>query len=605
MASNSASRQRISLDDLFGSAAPIWLAGFALAMPWLRFEVGAWVLYPGQLAVGLLLAAMLLDEGGWARAARALLPALALGAYIAAMAALRGQWLGALLSVSVTLSHFWWGAAAYRFGLGAWASRAAQEALIGLLAAALAFGLLGWALQALWPAGCRAFNCDPSALWPYPFAGGWSSPDHYLVFLLFLLPVVAGPLVQAMREPRTLRRRPLLVGLCAAAGFGWVAGASLWAGLVVLLGMALLTRVLSPRRWDGDRLLLGGLAFGFLLAVVFVYGLAPGYLGRLISGGAPPAPLRVILADPAPRALSSLETTSLRVSLLNTGWQSVGRNGEGPLTIAARLMVTPQRGLTRAYDAQRVTVPAGIAPGQTRTAWLHLRLPHWVKEGYLAWRIEDSRGRSLPLAKGSHPGFRFVNAGFRRLSHDPENRLSPLAERARAYRRETYPPIQPTVDSNGAERIVGEVLDTLFFSPLWGEAPSGSAGVSPLAAGRPFLPALFHRYGLIGVLLAGWFGWRLFDRAIRSANRASPAWQLVPVALLLLGTAALFSAAPGSYHALWAFFLLSGYVEGRHARTSSRIATESAPGRSRRFPFPRPWRMGALLRGDAGRIRRR
>lgn len=602
MTSDAGSRRRTHLALLLEGGTGYWLAVFALASPWLRIPLGPWVLYPGTVALSLLLAAVLLDEGGWVGAVRPLAPLLALGGWVALVAALQGQWTAALLAAGTTAANFVWGAAALRLGLGGRTS-APRAALVLLLAATLAVGLVLWGVQALWPAGCRALNCSERTFWPYAFTGGWGSAAQYALLLVFLLAPVGGLLVAALAKPGGGLRRWALPGLGAGAGLALVAGAPLWALLLVAAGWLFLRRRLSPATRDPQRLMLRGLAAGALFAVLVVYGLEPGYVNWLWGDENALPPVRVSLAGPPPRGLTSEQATQVPILVRNAGWSRLGSTGS-PLRLGLRFLLTPERGPARVLDGPQVRLPGPLAPGATRTLEVAVRIPPWVKGGYLTWRVTLGGGMLVPLAHHSAPGFRFANLTYHRLELDHDNLLSALAERARAYESETHAPPVATPVMDSAGMIAGDVLDTLFFSPLWGEPePSGQA--LPFSSHRPLLPSLLHQYGLVGLGLALWVLWRLLRRAAICAERNDPGWLLLPLALVLLVGAGVFTPALGSYHSDWALFLLAGFLEGRTARKFPGLALRGAPRWVWRLPLWPSRRMGAPRRRLAGRGHRR
>jgi len=579
-----------------------WLGVFSLAAPWVRFPLGDWVLYPGQWALGLLLAAVLLDEGGWVVAVRPLAPLLALGAYVSAVAALRGEWTASAIMAAVTVAHFWWGAAAMRLGMEGRSSAPRVALLLGLTLT-VGVGVVMWVLQAFWPEACRALNCHEHAPWPFTFTGGWGSAAQYALLLLLLLAPVGGALMSSLWRSGGSRRRWALPVLGAAAGLGLVAGSPLWGLLLAALGWVLLYRRMGPARQDPQRLLLRGLAAGGVFAVILVYGLVPGYLHRLWGSESALPPVRVTLPGSPPNALSSDAPTLLAVELRNVGWSPLGGSAAGPLVLGVRYLVTPERGPTRVLDGEHVAIPGTLRPGESRDVMLSVRLPPWMKDGYLTWRLELQDGSEVPLARRSLPGFRFHNPGFRRLALDPENLLTAMADRARSFRSDTEPPPMVTPDMDSAGNVVGDALDTLFFSPLWGEREP-SAAHHPFTVRRPFLLSLLHRYGLIGLGLVLWFAWRLLHRSMACAERGDPAWMLLPLSLLLLFLAGLFTPALGSYYSHWAFFLLAGFLEGRYARKFPWPALRLPPRRAWRVRLPLPRRMGAPRRSHAGRVHR-
>ena len=402
--------------------------------------------------------------------------------------------------------------------------------------------------------------------------------------------------------------------MAGAAGLGLVAGGGVWSLLLVTLGLAGIAWSGPFGRGRDARHAVRGLIFFMAFAMVFVYGLAPGYLSRLVSGMSTQAPMRIAVEGQPGRILSSMRDTRYILRLANTGWSDLGGGGARALWLGARLTITPKRGLSRTHDLKAVEIPGPIEAGETIVVEIPLRLPHWVKEGYLSWWLKDSTGNrggeALVWAEGSDPGFRFLNGEYRRLTRETENRLSSLAERARAYRDQTRPTGGARPNPDSALMILGDLLDTLFFSPLWGK-PGGNEhgredrrgnepGGPPFAASRPMVAVLFHRYGLLGMLLAGWVLWRLANRTLRVAHRLEGAggagWRLASLSIALLGVAGLFLPDLGSYHGQWAFFLLSGWMEGRHARLyPANVPGERSGGRLR-FRLHLPWRAGTSRR---------
>ena len=602
---------------IFRSSPLFWLGIFALGMPWLRIDLGGWVLYPGHLAGGILAAGVLLTETGWRRALAALLPLLVLGVYMAGLAALREQWETALLIAGSTGIQFLWGAGAFKLGCRERTPAAVGESLHLLLGAVLLAGLLAWGVQAFWPAGCAALNCRAQASIPPPFTGGWASSGQFLVFLIVVSPVVGDSVIQVLGRPgrrnfggKDAGGELLPVWMAGAAGLGLVAGGGLWSLLLVVLGLAGIARGGPFGRVSGisgrqdARHFIRGLIFFMAFAMLFVYGLAPGYLSRLVSGVSTPAPMRITVEGHASKILSSTGDARYTLRLANTGWGDLGGGGGQALRLGARLTVTPELGLSRTLDLKAVEIPGPIEPGETILMEIPLRLPHWVKEGYLTWWLKDSTdnngGKPIGLAEGSDPGFRFLNGDYRRLTRETENRLSSLADRARAYRDQTRPTGSTRPNPDNAVMILGDLLDTLFFSPLWGERGGQEQGSPPFATSRPAVLVLFHRYGLLGMLLAGWALWRLAKRALAVAQRLENAggagWRLAPLSIVLLGVAGLFLPDLGSYHAHWAFFLLAGWMEGRHARLFPANIPGERSRRRMRFRLRLPWPTGTRHR---------
>ena len=583
-----------TLDGLFSAPARIWPLWLALGLPWFRVEIGPWSLYPLALGCGVVLMVMVLREGSWTVAVPALLPGLGLGAVMGAMALWRGQFAVAAMTAGVTGLHFFWGAAAYRFGLAGGDHRSAGAALVRLPAYFLAAGAVSWLFQAVWPPGCLVWNCDPGLSWPYPFLGGFHSSGQYLLGMLFAAPGLGVALFLALDAPRAGRAPLVLAGLAALAGLGLIAGAPGWAVAAAALATGLLSVLAFASGRPGGRLLAKGAVFGFVFGCVFVYGLAPEYwLARSGSGAGPDqrgAPLLISLPEPPPRSLSSGQFSTILLRVVNTGWRTLGREGN-PMWIGARLHVSPERGGTRIHDSIRTRLPVRLKPGAEAEFAFPIRLPHWFSDGYLAWRVMDASGRPVPLHRNSHQGFRVTNAGYHALPLDPDNRLSILTGRSRAFLAQTDPAPSPRSQRDSWNFIIGSILDTALFSPFWGRAVSAREGVGPLSPSRPFLPDVFRQYGLLGVLLAGWFGWRLLSRAaslaLKAPEKSALGWRIVAVTGAVVAFMAMVSPAVGSYHAHWAFFLLAGYAEGSFARINPRQAPGAGIGWRMRIPIPR------------------
>jgi hypothetical protein len=569
------------LEELAGEGPWFWFGVLALSLPWLRIAVGPVAVYPGQLAFSLLLAFSLWRKGGLGL--RPPGPLLALGVYVAGLAAWRGQWAVALVTLGVLALHSLWGTAAYCLAYADRSDTTLSDALVLLLGGMLGTGLVAWGAQAAAPALCRALPCAEDGPWPYAFQGGAASPAQFLLFLVCLLPPLGDLLLRVTRSGRIDRGGRLLLAMAGAAAVAVLAGATLWRLLVLALGLVLLHQALAPAgRQPVWRLVRGPAAF-LAFSAVMLYGLVPGYLSGLSSerGGGPL--VRIALEEAAPRRLSSEQGTALALRVVNLGWNALGPDDGRPVRVGVRVLITPDSGKARIYTGEAVPLPGTLAPGEARTLRLVVRLPPWLREGYLTWRAEDGRGRPIALARSSDPGFRFTNLGYRRLEQDSDNRLSALLRRALDYQAQTKPVEPPQPDPNGTFMMMGDVVDTLFFSPLWGEPGPRPEHPYPFGLARPAFIQLLHEYGLIGLALAALFLWRLRVRALDVARADARSggglgWRLVPLSLALLFVMGWFSPVLGTYHGLWALFLLAGWVEGRHARLFPRRIARSRAG---------------------------
>ncbi len=326
--------------------------------------------------------------------------------------------------------------------------------------------------------------------------------------------------------------------------------------------------------------------------------------------------MKILLTGPATAHLTSVAATPLTLSVTNSGTRTLAP----PLRLLGRVMIPPVRGVARIYEGQPVVLTGRLRPGKSIEVTVPLRLPHFVRGGFLAWRLERADGTAVALTRDSDHGFRFVNTGYRSLSDETDNVLSALAQRARDFRHKTFAPEAESPPGPNIEKILGDMLDTLLFSPLWGEAknvPPGTSWPSRRAFhdDRPFFPLVFSEFGAIGLILILWLLWTTARKADAVGTRTSGAaprlgWQLVPVSLAMLFVLAIFSAAPGSHHVQWGLFLLIGYVEGRYER----LFPPRAPIRLRRTRWARlrlalprfSWPVRRRRRPRAGRrVRRR
>lgn len=480
-----------------------------------------------------------------------------------------------------------------------------------LLGATTAIGLAGMLAGWLWPAGCALFSCSRSEGGPPPFTGGWVTQGQFLMWLVLLFPFLATSLLSAFRRPRSVAPKFLLGMLTAGAILGFVMGADVWGWAVALIGGLLVLWRLWPLHRDGERLVFKALAFGALFAAVMVYGIAPGYLQQVATDLRSEGSLRIGPSRDLPRVLSSEQVTLLSLTAINTGWGVLGDQPpwdtesdlpstsqrlrtsaeSGALQIGVRLHLNTRRGLVRSLDLPPLILSKPLQPGRSRPIDLPVRLPPWVREGYLTWWARDFHGKDISLSSESQGGFRFINGDFKRLELDPENRMTAFTQRARAFAGKTLPLGHQSPDPDSLNMVLGDLLDTLVFSPLWGKTHSRLARQTPFNANRPFWADIFHRAGFIGLGLAFWIWARLFLRTIRIAERIpfhqSPVWQFLPISLVLLGLIGFISNNPASFHGVWAFFLLSGWVDGRYEAIFPRPLAQKIPrsGLSLNLPF--------------------
>jgi hypothetical protein len=567
-----------------------WLAVLAAASPWLRVAAGPVTLYPLHLLLTVLLGwALLRTEGGRLAEDVPLLPGAVLAIWLATVALFRLQgWAvgGALLGGA---SLWLWGWAASAVGRQTPPPRYFAEAALLFLVTTLLVGGAAWAAQWWAPEACAVFNCDPHAGLPYPFHGGWHSNAQYAVLLILLLPLAAEPLVRSLRDPRAGRARWAMIALTAVAGLALLAGARAGLLLVVAAGMAGFAWTLAPDRHPADRLMLRGMVFFTLFGAVALYGLAPGYLGPLLGGRGDSRSAGIVVAPGGGVVLSSDRSTRVPIRLVNTGWSDLRADDERPLRIGALLLFTPRTGLTRAYPAGDLLVYQTLAPGEGLDVSLPVRLPHWVNTGFMMWQLRDAAGTPIPVTEGNR-GFRFANASYYALDQAGDNPLTALATRARAFVARALPPPTDLGLGLSFDSLLGNAVDTVFFSPLWGHRAAEDPGAGPLNPVQSVWLQLLHSYGLIGLGLGLWFALRLLRQSwqvalARQRSGARLAWRLVPVSVVLLGGLAALSGEVARYHSLWGCFLLSGFVEGAHARQ-----------------YPSVWRLKAGLRVDPRRF---
>ncbi|MBI4082704.1 MAG: hypothetical protein HY423_08850 [Candidatus Lambdaproteobacteria bacterium] len=552
-----------------------WAPLLALALPWLRLPLGPAVLYPGHLLLAALLAIALAgSRGARAPAAPPLRAALPLLTYLLVTMLLRRQWAPAALWAGAGTANYAWGWAAHRLGRSG-AAGPAQDGLILLLGATLAAGVALWLGAWLWSPLCTVLNCRAHDATLFLFEGGFNAPQQFLVMAILLLPVVGVPLVVLNRSGRGGPAGRVLLALAAATGLALLTGARLWYLALFAAGWWGVAQLLDTRRHSPDRLLLKGSAVFYAYAAVVLYGLVPGYQGYLLARNLEEGRSLRVLAQPPPQGmLSSLLATPFAVRVANPGPFTLEATPARPAWLFARVLIQPERSEAVTAIIARAPLTEVLVAGGAVELDLPLRLPPWADEGFLVWGVEAPSGTDLRLTDDSSLGFRFRNSHFRDLTQEPENVLSALAERSRDLLRSS----EATATARGRllrrDSALGDVLDTLVFSPLWGQRVDPARKAGPFlyqgsGAGRSFWAQLLHEYGLLGVLLAGWWGWRIAAQAA-ALGRAAPnaagrlGWALAALSVFLLAFAGLFTPELGSYHGEWGLILLSGFTEGRH-----------------------------------------
>jgi len=556
-----------------------WMGFLAAGAPWLTLRWGGFALYPLHLLVAaLLLAALLYQMFTGAETRLPLRPVLALCGYFVFVLLLRGEFARALALAGATLANGAWAWAAYRVGRHSDRAEAAADGLLLFLGAGLACELVLWGLAAFWPAACSALNCPAWPQDPPPFRGGMSSPGQFMALVALAWPGVAAILVLARHQARAAAQQRVFTALAAALGLALLAGGGAWlvpAGLVLWLG---LYRTLVPWGDPRDAALLKRMGLWMLVAPVLFYALFPRYLGQWYTlAPAPGGRVRIEQAAGSSRVLSSERATVFALRVSNTGAFSLS----SPVLVFPRVLVTPARGPIRAADLEPVPLARALPAGASVQVNVPVRVPPWVDNGFLKWHVRYGNGTLAAPSESSAQGQRFVNAGHRALGEGRENLLSALAKRARDLQNETFVPVPDQPAPVSAEKVVGDVLDTLLFSPLWGEAKGdGGEGKGegrrardwrPFPANRPFITDLFAEFGLIGLAGLVYLGWLLVLRARALEARTSKpgarlSWSLVPPSLAILAMLGLFSPALGTFHGQWGLFLLFGFMEGRYHR---------------------------------------
>ncbi|MDH4246561.1 MAG: hypothetical protein OEW39_01955, partial [Deltaproteobacteria bacterium] len=529
-----------------------WLVIFISTMPWVRIPDGPLTFYPGHLALTLVLMALLWNETRLRAPAKALWPWLAAGAFIAGVSVLRGEYSVALTTAALTLAFFVWGVAAFLLASDRRSGESLREALLLLLATSLVVGLLTWAAQALWPPLCEVFPCQGGTTWPYLFQGGWLTPTQYLIFLLFLLPVLGLPLLESWTAGAGWRQRRswnLLALLSLAAVVGLLAGA---APLTLALGLAAFALV-AGAAWRGGALPLLGITARAALILAFCtvmfYGLFPGYLGALLAGEAPRRQVFLTPMGEIPNRISSQRPQHVPLSITNSGWVPLFAGAQNTWTLQAQLVLSDSLGRQVAVPVGSVAGDRTLAPGQTTLLEMDVRLPHWQPDGYLTWSVTDRQGQPVPSHSRSFPGLRIRNLGFRDPAQDTDNRLTQVSAQVRELSHLGYMQSLNAQDRHQGDDVLGSILDTLLFSPLWGLKPHQTHALA-LDMPRPLFPQILHRYGLLALALVlfallrlGSGLWLLSTRE----RRGSETW-LILLSLALLFLAGWFTPVVGSYH---------------------------------------------------------
>lgn len=575
---------------LGGTPAAFWWAVLCLGAPWLRVLTPWGPIYPGQwllvplAAWALWRAAPVRPERRWPRPPLA--PLAGFAAFVAALALLRGQGSVALATALAGSALAVWAYAAYRLGLAGASLATFVPAAVLFLGTGLIAGGLAWLAQAYWPAACIAFDCDPAAPIPYPFQGGWISSAQYLLALIFLLPPVGGAFLESWRDGASGAPHWVLTGIVAGAGLGLLAGMRWWGFAVLALGLVLLVQVLLADRHPADRLLVRGLIFFSAFAPIALYGLVPGYGTALLFQPGSTRALEVKHKLPDPAVLSSDRAARVPVRLVNAGTVALGASRDRPLRIKAMVLYTPRSGgESRMAEAGAASLSGELAPGDTAEVTVAVQVPPWIQQGYLTWMAEDGAGRPIGLTDAPDQGFRFVNADYTSLGEGGDDTLSALAARARAARGMAIP--SAAADRGGVEPALGGAFDTLFFSPLWGQAGSVRPAGQVFDPAQPFFLQVLHHYGLIGLGLLAWFWSGLFRRAVRLGfgrrGGAPLMWRLVPVTVLLLAVVGLLSGEPSRFHSWWGCVLLGGFVQGVHERVFPPRPAGRLAGPWRRF----------------------
>ncbi len=552
--------------------------------PWLRYATPWGPLYPGQWLLVPALAWALtrgpLARLGVRRERPPLLPLAGFAGFVLALSLLRGQWGAALTLVPAAAALAAWAWAAYRLGLAAAPLSRFRHAAILFLAASLGVGLLSWLAQSQWPAACVLLNCDPAATIPYAFRGGWYTSAQYLLVLIVLLPSVGGTLLESWRAGSRGLGHWLLTLLVAGAGLGLLAGMRWWGFLILALGLILLGQALAADTHPADRLLLRGLVFFTVFSPIALYGMMPGYgtASLFPPGSARALGVRHGLASPV--VLSSESDVTETVQVVNTGSVALSASPERPIRLRALALFTPRSGgESRMAPAGEGLIARDLAPGEASDVTVTLRVPPWMNQGYLSWSTEDEAGRSIGLAEAMHQGFRFVNGDYSSLSEGGDDTLSALAARARVPAL-ALPAGRPR--RSLVEPVLGDAFDTLFFSPLWGQAAATHTPGQVFDPARPFLLQVLHQYGLIGLSLLGWFLTDLMRRSVQLGfgrrTLAGLNWRLVPVSVPLLALLGLVSGEWGRFHSWWGCVLLGGYVQGVHERVFPRRRGGIVPG---------------------------
>ena len=610
-------RSGTALVSRSGSGSPwFWFLALGAGASWIAPQVAGWTLYPGHWALAALLAVLMWRTATLWAGLRPLKWALALCGYLVLMALIRGEWTRAATVAGATAANVFWAAGAYHLGKSGRKIDALIDGVVLFAAAALPVELLLWAGGAYFPQVCLALNCPERGLDLLPFRGGLASSGQYAVLLALTAPIIIPAIVLTWRDPAARIQRIVLAVIGIGSGLGVVAGAGGWWIPMALLLFAGLYRLMGRPRDLATVRFFKSLAIGMVAAPLVLYAVFPGYLERwLHPGSATGGRVQILLTGPATAHLTSVAATPLTLRVTNAGTRTLAP----PLRLLGRVMITPVRGVARVYEGQPVVLTEPLRSGKSIDVTVPVRLPHFVRGGFLAWRIERADGTPIALTRDSDHGFRFVNTGYRPLTDETDNVLSALAQRARDFRHKTFVPASESPSGPNFEKILGGLLDTLLFSPLWGEVKnvSPTSSWTPPRAfhdDQPFFPLMFSEYGAIGLILILWLLWTTARKADAVGTRISGTaarlgWQLVPVSILMLIVLAIFSTAPGSHHVQWGVFMLIGFVAGRYERLyPARPRIRGSRTRWLRLGIPRPrlsWPFRRKRRMVTRRVRRR
>lgn len=575
----------LSLLDKLPFASPLtWLGLLALATPWVRFQAGNMVVYPGHWVLSLALVWWLL-KGGLSESREPRLPlssVIFLGMFLVGVELSRKHWAGALQLTALFFMGYTWLFAAFRLGRNRKGVGAGQEGLILFFGFSLLVGVLQVLLARYAPGGCLVFNCLPGQETPPLFRGGWGTPSEFLLAFGLILPLLCASLVVTFRDIRQKALRNIFMLLLAITLPLVLATGTFLALLFLVAGGVLVARSLMQLTGSQNiRLVLFSLVSLGMVSLLF-FGVFPSYVSLLGSHQATGGEVKIEQPSHVEGVFSSRRTTDLLLKITNSGHTTLSPSSNTAFVPMLRLK--PEGGKAWAWDGEAVPLEHPLLPGKTWEITLPVRLPHWFKEGFFGWRIQ-TKGAPIPLAAKSSVGFRVVNKNYWELSWDEENLLTPLAQRADDFSFQTYLPKDSDRENLKSERLIGELLDVLLFSPFWG-LPEGRGKVSPpFSSPRPFWMELTTSYGLVALFLVLIILSRTHHKALKLASGAMQInarlmWGLIPVSLWLTALVGLFTPAPASYHGFWGLMILVGLVEGRFSQVFPRALHTARTARS-------------------------